>query len=99
MRELEAQLAAANGTPSQSQPYDEQQPASGGSRGETDPDLNDERTDQLRPGNHIPLEASSQEPSRAASAHESPVDVLAAGVFDHPSSGYMCYFGESGWGT
>lgn len=85
VRELEAQLAAATGGP--------QSRSVGESGGEGDPE-DGERGDHLRPGNNVSLDANSEDPSRAASAHESPVDVLAAGVFDHPSSGYMCYFGE-----
>ncbi|CAM1505903.1 Fc.00g115400.m01.CDS01 [Cosmosporella sp. VM-42] len=104
VKELEAQLAAPSQTSSQAQAA----PSQTSSQAQ-DSQLPDEETivnDNLSEADTTPLQplnsSYSDAPTMATrplapapSNAQSPVDVLAAGVFDHPSAGHICYFGST----
>ena len=96
VRELEAKLAAVTGTPPARSPSASHEGQQGSDAGRSAVGVDGRTFQQGSGSDNVLLSANSEDTSRAAShTNETRVDVLAAGVFDHPSSaGYMCHFGR-----
>lgn len=88
MSELEARLSAASQNPD---------PADANASEGIHINLSDAEVSPHLPDNNHETEMQRENTATESSdKSESRIDVLAAGVFDHPSSGSsICYFGES----
>lgn len=90
MSELEARLAATSQNP---------EPAATNATEGIPMNLSDAEVSPHLPNSNHETEIQRDSAARESSdKSESRIDVLAAGVFDHPSSGSsICYFGKPFW--